>query len=290
MARVRAVHLGLIIAVGVTAMAPALAADPTTQDLDQRVRKLENIVQSGQIARLLQQVNSLESELRELRGQIQEQGHRMDQLRERQRNLYSDIDRRIRELEVARKADRESDQGSDAAAGGETAGGQSNADSGRVSDTDASSDDRAADGQGDAGGGGEASGSSDRKAYHAAYELLKQGRYGESATALAEFVEKHPDSAYADNAQYWLGESRYVTGDFEDALKAFRKVSEAYPESSKGPDARLKVGYTLYELERYDEAESELRKVKQDNAGSTVARLAEERLLKIKRRQSDDGQ
>ena len=55
-----------------------------------------------------------------------------------------------------------------------------------------------------------------------------------------------------------------------------------YPDSAKVPDARLKIGYSLYELERLDEAREALQKVTQEHGNSAVARLAEERLLKIK--------
>ncbi|MDZ7787334.1 MAG: tol-pal system protein YbgF [Halofilum sp. (in: g-proteobacteria)] len=122
----------------------------------------------------------------------------------------------------------------------------------------------------------------ERKAYDAAFGLLKDGRYSEAASAFSDFVEKYPEGPYSDNAQYWLGESRYVTRDFGAALEAFRKVVSNYPDSAKVPDARLKIGYSLYELERIDEAREALEQVMQEHDNSAVARLAEERLLKIK--------
>ncbi len=300
MARIRAIRPALGLLAGVLASAPLPAADePSTRSLDQRIDRLENIIDSGQIAELIQRIGELERELRDLRGQLEVQGNRIDELRKRQRNLYADLDRRIRELEVAgtqgsASGDGAGSSGTDAGVtGGATASdGDTGADGGRSGDAGQQQGQQQDGEQGAAAAGeqpGDGDGEAARKAYDEAFEMLKGGRYGESADAFAQFVEAYPGSPYADNAQYWLGESRYVRRDFEAALKAFRKVVSDYPESAKVPDARLKIGYALYEVGRLEEARSALQKVMQEHADSAVARLAEERLLKIKRetRQGD---
>jgi|AntDeeMinimDraft_5_1070356.scaffolds.fasta_scaffold00069_22 tol-pal system protein YbgF len=282
MARVRALHTA--IALGVTlALSAPVAAEPTTEELDRRMRRMENILDSGQLADLIQRTSELEREIRELRGELETQDHRMDELRERQRNLYGDLDRRIRALEVAgAEADESGDDGNSGNSGNGDGSGNSGADAGGAS---AGSSASVAGGDtSEAGSGGESASdpNAEREAYDAAFGLLKDGRYSEAASAFADFVEKYPKGPYADNAQYWLGESRYVTREFEAALNAFRKVVSDYPDSAKVPDASLKIGYSLYELERLDEAREALEKVTQEHGNSAVARLAEERLLKIK--------
>ncbi len=275
MARVRAVKTALALGVAMALAAPVVVAEePTREELDRRMRRMENILESGQLADLIQRTGELEREIRELRGELETQGHRMDELRKRQRNLYGDLDRRIRELEVAGAEAEESDDGDDDSGGGSSSSGGG---SGTGSTASVESGDVP-----DAGSGGDSGPSAEREAYDAAFSLLKDGRYSEAASAFAEFVQKYPEGPYADNAQYWLGESRYVTREFEQALEAFRKVVSDYPDSAKVPDARLKIGYSLYELERLDEAREALQKVTQEHGNSAVARLAEERLLKIK--------
>lgn len=270
MASVRAVQTALALGVTLALSAPIVVADePTREELDRRMRRMENILDSGQIADLIQRTSELEREIRELRGELETQGHRMDELRERQRNLYGDLDRRIRELEVAGAEAEESDGDDGDSGGGSSSGGGSGSgstasvESGDVSGVDSGPN-------------------AEREAYDAAFGLLKDGRYSEAASAFGEFVGEYPEGPYADNAQYWLGESRYVTREFEKALEAFRKVVSDYPDSAKVPDARLKIGYSLYELERLDEAREALEKVTQEHVNSAVARLAEERLLRIK--------
>lgn len=254
---------------------PAGAQEKVDVDrLERRVERLENILDSGQLARLIQQLNSLEEEIRELRGEIETQGHRLDELRQRQRNLYADMDRRLRELEVAGAR-------ADAGTAGEAAGTE-----GAQAAAAAEDAARAAAGDEDTVGdqaADQARTEDEREAYDAAFELLKDGRYDDAAEAFGHFLERHPDGPYADNAQYWLAESRYVTRDFEAALEAFRGVAEKYPDSAKVSDARLKIGYTLYELGRYDEARTALQQVVEEHPNTAVARLAEERLLKIRR-------
>ena len=87
-------------------------------------------------------------------------------------------------------------------------------------------------------------------------------------------------------AMYWLGESYYVTQNYETALETFSGLIRRYPEGEKTADAELKIGYCLYELGRYGEAETALSGVIQRYPDSTVARLAESRLraLALERR------
>lgn len=262
------------------ALAVAVALPAAAQDvgeLERRVERLENIIDSGQLARLIQQINALEEEMRDLRGEIETQAHRIDELRQRQRNLYGDIDRRLRALEVAGTgADTEAGAAGSATAGAEGADAASAAEEAAQAAAEDTVGDQDA---------GQARSEDERAAYDAAFELLKDGRYDEAAGAFARFVERHPEGPYADNAQYWLAESRYVTRDFEAALEAFRAVTESYPDSAKVADARLKIGYTLYELGRHDEARAALQRVVEQHPSSAVSRLAEERMLKIRREQ-----
>ncbi len=114
--------------------------------------------------------------------------------------------------------------------------------------------------------------------YQAAFDALKQGRYDESSRLFGQFLRNHPDHELADNAQYWLGESYYVTQNYEMALQTFRAMTERYPDGDKSADAELKIGYCLYELGQYASAQQALQNVVNRYSGTTVARLAESRL------------
>ena len=63
-----------------------------------------------------------------------------------------------------------------------------------------------------------------------------------------KFLETHPDSNLADNAQYWIGESYYALQNFDQAIVEFDLVRKDYPKSDKVPAAWLKIGYSFAEL------------------------------------------
>ena len=122
---------------------------------------------------------------------------------------------------------------------------------------------------------------SDRENYQAAFELLKEGRYDQSAKAFQQFLVTYPQSDLADNAQYWLAETFYVSQRFAEALPIFNAVISDFPDSRKVPDALLKVGYCNYELKRWDAAQTALAQVVADYPETTAAREASKRLKKI---------
>jgi len=119
-------------------------------------------------------------------------------------------------------------------------------------------------------------------AYDIAFDALREGRYAESARRFSAFLEQYPQGELADNATYWLGESYYVTQNYQIALDTFRSLLAAYPQSAKTQDAMLKVGYCLYELKQWTEAEAALNDVVARYPGSTVARLAQGRLRALR--------
>lgn len=273
--------LAAMVLAFVAAPSPATAQEEEAVDvraLERRLQRLENIINSGQLGQIVQQLDTLSREIRELRGEIEVQGHRIDELRQRQRNLYADLDRRLREMEIAGQV-REPQQ----EAGGEAEPEEQEPQAGAASEEAADAAVQAAL-EASAGDPGEEGRDpeAERKAYDAAFQLLREGRYEEAAESFRQFLEDFPGGPYADNARYWLGESRYVTRNFTPALEAFRQVVENHPGSAKVPDARLKMGYTLYEMGRYDDARQVLQSVIKKHPDSAVARLAEERLVKMK--------
>jgi tol-pal system protein YbgF len=121
------------------------------------------------------------------------------------------------------------------------------------------------------------------QAYQAALGMLKEGRYKEAAAAFSQFPQQYPDSNYRSNAQYWLGEAHYMQHDFSAAAQAFQVLVEQYPESDKISNAILKQGLSYYELAQWEQAKTKLQEVMTRYPASTVSRLAEEHLKKMKR-------
>ena len=87
-----------------------------------------------------------------------------------------------------------------------------------------------------------------KQAYETAYGYLLQQNYGAAEAAFDEFLKRYPNDALAGNAQYWLGESLYVRGQFKPAASAFLKGYQTYARSAKAPDSLLKLAMSLDRL------------------------------------------
>lgn len=225
--------------------------------LEKRVQRLEQLLESQGLVDMYLQVQTLQQEMRELRGQIEQQTHAIEGLKQRQRDLYLDIDRRLQRIEggAVAAAPQASANPNPATPAAPAAG---------VQPSPAPVDSSAAD-----------------AAYRDAFNLLKEGRYDVAISRFTAFLGKYPDSGYADNAQYWLGEANYVTRNFKQAITEFEKVMSGYPQSQKRADALLKIGYCQYELNDMAKAQESLSRVVKEFANTTAAKLADNRLRRM---------
>ncbi|NNG05008.1 MAG: tol-pal system protein YbgF [Inquilinus sp.] len=81
--------------------------------------------------------------------------------------------------------------------------------------------------------------------YDYAYGLLAQGDYDNAERALLLFADAHPDHQLTSNAYYWLGETYYVRGSYDDAAISFAQGYQSFPEGAKAVDSLLKLGMAL---------------------------------------------
>jgi len=238
--------------------------------------------QSGEqnvTANLVIQVQELQDEVRILRGRLEEQERELNNLKQRQRDQYLDLDQRISDqrnsIPVSGPQTGSPEAGPVTAAPAEElpevrAPMETASETVPIAPPQAQSQ-RAA-----------ATAADEKAAYDKAFQALKELRYADAAGGFEDFVEKYPNSEYADNAQYWLGESYYVTRNYDIALNAFQRLMDRFPDSPKVPDALLKVGYTYYELKQWDNALAALKQVQANYPDTTLARLAESRLRSMR--------
>lgn len=97
--------------------------------------------------------------------------------------------------------------------------------------------------------------------YQTAYGYLLQQDYGAARTAFTDFIVRHPSASLAGNAQYWIGETHFVGGDYKNAAVAFLKGFEKYGDGNKGPDSLLKLALSLAKLNQNAAACSSLREL-----------------------------
>ena len=101
---------------------------------------------------------------------------------------------------------------------------------------------------------GEAEEASPKQLYETAYGYLLQRDYGAAEAAFDAFLKHHPNDPLAGNAQYWLGESLYVRGQYRAAAGAFLKGYQSYSRSAKAPESLLKLAMSLQRLGQKDAA------------------------------------
>ena len=122
---------------------------------------------------------------------------------------------------------------------------------------------------------------SDKEAYDNAYALLVKTKYPEAEQAFTAFLKDYPDSKLVGNANYWLGETYYVRGQYDVAAGIFSDGLTKYEASPKAADNLLKLGLTMAKLEKKKEACGFLTLLPQKypKANQTLKQRAEHPLL-----------
>jgi tol-pal system protein YbgF len=231
-------------------------------ELDARLMAVERANET--LVELQQQIETARQDIRALRGQIEEARHELDGVRKQQRDLYSDLDRRLLTIENNGVAA----AGSVRPAGSVQPGAQPGMPGAAAPAGGPTSQE-------------EILAADETTVYGDAFAALKAGRYPEAISGFQLYLTKYPQGPRADSATYWLGEAQYVQRDYATAIKSFYRVVTTYPDSRKSADALLKVGFCQYELKSYRNARATLQKVATTYPGTETGRSAEERLAKM---------
>lgn len=264
-------QLAIALMVGVV-MTPSVSwAEP--ESVEARMDRLERIIQGQGLTSLLTQVDQLQREIQRLNGTNEELNHKIDQMQQRQREQYLDLDQRITEIQQQPAISQTPAVDNSPPMDNESIDSEL-ADSASQSNTTDQADGAVDTLAPVAVESGEA-------AYQAALQDLRGGRYQEALTALGAFPQSYPNSTYLPNVYYWQGEAHYVLREFDKAIVAFEKVLSSYPDSNKVSDALLKRGFSEFETGDASKAEATLNQVIQQYPDTSASRLAQVRLDRI---------
>ena len=233
----------------------------------------------GGSAQLEVRFSTLEEQMRDLRGKVEESDNRSRKLVESVEKLQRDVDFRFNELAANPSARTPAAPAPAPAATAETGAvkslGTTTTPAPKAAEAPAP---KAATGKEDL-----SSFSTPRELYNYAFRLLNQTQYEEAATAFDAFTKKYPKDPLVGNSYYWKGETYYIRRDYVNSADNFRQGFEALPEGPKAADNLLKLAMSLSALSREKEACIVLGQVvtKFKKSSSNVADKAEQEQKRI---------
>jgi tol-pal system protein YbgF len=232
-------------------------------ELAARLAKLEDVLkaQAAQASAATQpvfdlanQLQVLREELRGMRGQIEVLSNNIEASAKRQRDMYVDLDTRLRRFE----------QPAPAAPGAA----QTPAPGAAAPSAPAAA--------------GPSAAADETRAYEAAQQHRKIGNYQAAVSAFQNFVSQHPRSPLAHRAQYWIGDSYYNLRDFKNAIASQQKLISTYPDSTSVPDALLNIASAYIELGDNAAAKKTMDNLVSRYPGTDAAEKARRRMASLR--------
>jgi tol-pal system protein YbgF len=121
-------------------------------------------------------------------------------------------------------------------------------------------------------------GASPSQAFETARSDYYMGNWSLAIQGFESFLKTFPRSDLTDDAQYYIGETYYMSGRFPDALTAYNAVIERYPTSNTLPDTYYKRGMAQKTLGQIPQAKESLSFVIKTFPSSDAAFLAKQAL------------
>ena len=196
-------------------------------------------------AELFYMLQQLQGDVRRLQGEVEEQRHQADRLKQQGRDRYIDLDQRVLKLTAAQ-------QQAQVAASSAPAPSSVQAKDYRQPSAE------------------------ENKAYNSIVDLIRnQKKYDQAITQIYEFLDTYPEGDLTVNAYYWLGEVYLVKPQLEQARQAFSIVATRFADHRKAADSMYKLGVTLDRLGEKEEAGQRMQTVVKNYPDSSAAKLAQ---------------
>ncbi|MFN7086539.1 MAG: tol-pal system protein YbgF [Burkholderiales bacterium] len=209
---------------------------------------LKEALRNQPLLDLVAQIEMLRQELKTLRGQIEVLGNNIESVSKQQRDMYVDLDSRLRRLEQPASA----------------------------------SVPPAATVAPPAAAAPAAADAAESRVYEAAHNQRRIGNYRGAIVAFQNFLEQYPKSELAPRAQYWIGDSYFNLRDFRNAIASQQKLLNTYPDSASVPDALLNIASSQMELGDAAAARKTMEGLVSRYPSSEAAEKARRRLAALK--------
>lgn len=122
----------------------------------------------------------------------------------------------------------------------------------------------------------------EKRDFEAALGIFRKGDFAASQAAFIDFLKRNPQSGYAPSAHFWLGNARYATRDYKDAVQNFRTLLAQAPDHLRAPEAVLSIANCQIELKDLRGARKTLEELVKAYPQSEAAAAAKDRLARLK--------
>lgn len=250
-------------------------------DEEKAARQQHEDNQDSQIASANRKVDDLENTLSHETGQIEQLGHRIEELNSRIARMQKDFDYKLCTLAAQQLGASTDPNAPDAlpcagGGGGQLVAPRPAAPAGPPPSSQSGDEENSApihlapppgvlgtlpsnrpDNTPPAGRSGVQTGSLNGIApgnqYEGALHLLAQAQYAEARAQFRAFADSHPDDPNAALAVYWIGDIAYLEKDYQTASRTFAEEIKKYPDSPRAARSMLKLGQSLIAMNQKKE-------------------------------------
>ena len=216
----------------------------TQAAIERRLVAIEAVIQGQGLADMQNQIEVLKREVASLKGELELTTHNLDETQQRQKDLYTDTDTRLRKIETVASA------------------------SSNVQATSNTQAEIAA----------PVVEEKDIKAYTEADNLSKSGKHKEAFAAFDGFLKEYPTSKLAPDALYGMGYSQFALKNYKSSIATQQKVIDLHAQSAKVPDAMYSIANSQIQLGQVSSAKKTLRDLVVKYPNAEVTPNAQKRL------------
>ena len=213
-------------------------------ELEARIVNLEAVIKSGSLNDMLNQIELMKQDVSKLRGDIETLRHLNATVEQRQKDLYQDLDGRLRKIEEKSTAD-------------------SLATANKVAETPPTPEIKAP---------------SDQEVFDQASILLDGLKNKEAFQAFTDFIKQFPNSALLPDAKYALANAQFNLKNYKATIGTYQKLLDQYPDFSKNPEALLGLANAQIQLALIPEAKKSLKDLIKKYPKSEVIQNAQKTL------------
>ena len=211
--------------------------------IEKRLIAIEAVVQNQGFADMQNQLEALKQELAVLKGELEVASHNLETTQQRQKDLYTDTDTRLRKIESGVEASVSPPNSVQAPIAAPVV----------VEEKDA-------------------------LAFIEADSLSKSARHKEAFEAFDLFLKDYPTSKMVPEALYGMGYSQFALKNYKSSIATQQKMIDLYPENAKAPDALYNIANSQIQLSQIANAKRTLSDLIAKHPNAEITPSAQKRL------------